>query len=174
MAGLLVALNTILDDLVENFYQEYNDANVEIVTEEGLVIDIYIDDPETLYQALRNYVAGQANTSDIIDRMDNILPLDEGSFVWWISYPLTGDTYELYSFNSAEFVQGFISMCNAFNVDFRDYILGSPFKYVTQEPTYYQVEGYDIEPIPRPKREAPVGPFYTAQYEADPNAEDFM
>jgi hypothetical protein len=69
-------------------------------------------------------------------------------FGWWIRAP-NDLRYALYSFPTPDFIQGFISMCNAFGVDFRDYVYGLPFKYnhETREVTYYQIEGYDIPQI---------------------------
>ena len=46
----------------------------------------------------------------------------------WIARYGDSDYYDLVTFNNAnEFMQGFITMCNYFQVDFRKYILGPPF-----------------------------------------------
>jgi hypothetical protein len=71
-------------------------------------------------------------------------------------------------------VQGFISICNAFDVDFRDYIIGTPFKYIQNTIVNYQIEGYDIEPFNSEIRiPAPIGAYYVDRNEADPTGEDF-
>lgn len=76
--------------------------------------------------------------------------LSHDRFGWWIEHAMFQDSYQLFEFDNAQFVQGFISICNAFQVDFRNYILGPPFKYDhnNNEVTYYNIQGYDIEPIP--------------------------
>lgn len=76
--------------------------------------------------------------------------LSPAKFGWWIESIDDADMYHLYAFDDAQFIQGFISICNAFNVDFRDYIFGPPFKYNhnTKEIIYYTIQGYEIDPIP--------------------------
>lgn len=84
--------------------------------------------------------------------------------------------YTLYKFKTPEFTQGFISMFNSINLDFRDYIRGPPFSIdrQTNRMIPYNIEGYDIEPFAEPKRvTAPVGAFYTGSFEADATGEDY-
>lgn len=68
------------------------------------------------------------------------------AFGWWVKDLSARNNYQLYVFNSIDFIRGFISICSAFGVDFRDYILGGPFTYHDYEepPIYYDIEGYDI------------------------------
>lgn len=47
--------------------------------------------------------------------------------------------YSLYVFETNSFFQGIITMCNAFQVDFRSYIYDYPFDYLN---TQYTLEGY--------------------------------
>lgn len=78
--------------------------------------------------------------------------------------------YDLYEFETPEFIQGFISMCNAGQVDFRDYVYGTPFIYDFDAREYikYAIEGYDIEDINIiPRIPAPIGAFYTGGFEDD-------
>ena len=42
------------------------------------------------------------------------------------------------------FLQGFISICNAFSVDFRRYVHGLPFKVRNDQKEYYEIQGYPI------------------------------
>lgn len=47
--------------------------------------------------------------------------------------------YSLYAFRKASFFQGIVTICNAFGVDFRDYIFGLPFD---AEGNQYALSGY--------------------------------
>lgn len=76
--------------------------------------------------------------------------------------------YNLYIFETNEFVRGFISMCDAFQVDFRDYIAGPPFK-TSNRPlthTFYYIQNYDIDPILLGNRQQNFeSPYYTYVHE---------
>ena len=51
--------------------------------------------------------------------------------------------YSLYRFKKASFFQGIISICNAFGVDFRNYIFGIPFDINGNQ---YVLSGYVMTP----------------------------
>ena len=59
----------------------------------------------------------------------------------WIN-SMSPQTYDLYHFSGSAFIQGLLSICNAFHVDFRDYIFTLPFddKY-----TPYRINGYNLD-----------------------------
>ena len=65
---------------------------------------------------------------------------DKDHFGWQIEGIVSKGVYNLYSFASPEFIQGFISMCNAFNVDFRDYVSGLPFKTENNKLIHYDIK----------------------------------
>lgn len=177
VAGLLVALNVVMDDLNENFDVKYGSSRAEIIGERGrFTLTIYMTDIGPFLIALQDYKILIDREKDVREIMAEGSRQPRGNYAWWVTDVLAGIGFELFTFSSADFVQGFISMMNAFNVDFRDYTLGPPFKYEddTREPTYYSVEGYDIEPIPENRREAPPTPFYAGAYEVDPGGEDYI
>lgn len=175
VAGLLVGITTLLNDKIINYNYPHTYTVIEIVTENGRgLLTIELNNIAGHIIALMDYKLDDATKDEIIARDNNYRPLDN-SFGWWIYNPLN-NKYTLFSFSSPDFIQGFISACNAFSIDFRDYILGAPFTHQVgiQDPTYYFMETYDIEPIPFPKKDAPVGAFYTGPYEADPYGEDYI
>ena len=175
VAGLLVGINLLLDVMIYNYRNTNLDNFVEIVTEGGkALLTIPLALTAHYLAALTDYKLNDSSREEIISRTTYERPLDN-SFGWWI-LNLLEDKYTLYTFITVDFIQGFISACNAFGVDFRDYILGLPFTYRKgiRDPIYYSIETYDIQPIPFPKKTAPVGAFYTATYEADPNGEDYI
>jgi hypothetical protein len=106
------------------------------------------------YLAVKDYFQYTAYDPDMIaEIMRNFYyqPLDTENYYWWISNTINDvNSYNLVSFKTNEFVQGFISMCNGFNVDFREYVLGYPFKFSNdkQGPIFYGIEGYNIDPFP--------------------------
>lgn len=180
MAGLLVGLDTVLSDLLTNFGTYEHDYRLDVVLEEGrrlITIDLV---HEMIRDIIPDYIVDKAQE---ITEMVTMLQerLDSDTFAWAITdYNTTNlgpaDSFVVYKFQSADFVQGFISICTGFNVDFRNYVVGPPFVYnqETQDVTLYSVEGYDIEPLPVPRRIAPPTPFYTFAHETDPYAQDYI
>jgi len=143
---------------------------LEISTGNKISINIRYDD--TSYRvAMSNYYVDSVKYDDIIRKNYIVYPHND-EFGWWIDNG-NNESYALYSFKSYDFVLGFIDICNSYNVDFRDYILGPIFKREDGKDVIYNIPGYDIEEIPKLKRVAPVGAFYTGLYESDPNAEDY-
>lgn len=59
--------------------------------------------------------------------------------------------YNLFKFTNSTFIQGAISMCNAFDVDFRNYFYGLPFD---RAGTVYELDKYTL-PLPRPSIDIP-------------------
>jgi hypothetical protein len=109
---------------------------------------INIETNDDFNWAVTEFQLDTADVATIHDPEQNWARPRENEYGWWIG-PRPSPEYILYSFPDAYFIQGFISMCDAFRVDFRDYVYGLPFKYdpETQETTHYQIEGYDIAPI---------------------------
>jgi len=81
---------------------------------------------------------------------------------------------QVFSFATYDFIQGFINTMDNTGLDFRDYLIGPPFKIINRKPVFFNIEGYDI-PLANPvtRIPAPVGAFYTGAYEADAYGEDF-
>jgi hypothetical protein len=67
-------------------------------------------------------------------------------FGWWMRSYDGGDTdRSLIMFRSPRFIQGFISGCNAWGVDFRDLVVGLPFTHaVNGDVHYFDIAGYPI------------------------------
>lgn len=147
-------------------------SNIELIRVEPRRIKLWEDDAYDL--ALTVYYIEAERYEDIINNNYDTYALQppEGAFAWWVS--IGDDSYGFYEFESLQFIQGFISICNAFNVDFRDAILGPPFTYDVDlgKQTFYSIEGYDIAPIPITKNAIPMGTFnselYPELYEDDP------
>ena len=87
---------------------------------------------------------------------------------WWIRATYLKDIrYNLYIFDSPDFISGFISAFKDTNYDFRDYIAGPPFVYdnVSQKPQPITVAGYQIKTFdPYPRVSGMVVPFETMSY----------
>lgn len=159
VAGLLTGILVITQYLAKTYGADPNDISVDVLGDEKLtgattgILEFYqfteTKEP-TLEQLLTN------------------------NFGWWI-YHAREETYRLYEFQTPEFMQGFISIVKAFGLDFRQFVMGPPYKFSPEakEPIIYNITDYDIEPFPQPKRGAPVGAFYTAEHEADPGGVDY-
>jgi hypothetical protein len=148
-AGLLVGFKVAFDDMINRGLTEASFKSIHILKDFEYDVTVYLDidlakEAGDFYDAIHDY-------RDYIGRIPailNVAPRYPKRFNWWIGRPRNPE-YTLYSFISSEFIQGFISICDAFGVDFRDYIYGLPFKYNprTKERLYYRIEGYDIAPI---------------------------
>lgn len=166
VAGLYVGLRTvmamvIIDGLIYPTIELTKGGVSERYDVDFLPLEIYDTDTGINIAENRNYSAGM---------------IPQNRFGWWIETSYERQKYDLFAFDDADFIQGFITICNAFDEDFRNYIFGPPFKYNydTREITYYNIQGYDIEPIPVRRIPAPIGPFYVDRDETDPNAEDYI
>lgn len=86
-------------------------------------------------------------------------------YAWFLGNNLT-QAYEWYQFSDVEFVNGYISLFSTFELDFRNYIKGPPFriniKSQTLEPL--DIEGYDIVPFDNEDL-VHLFPFYTGTIE---------
>lgn len=166
IAGMLVGLTSIFGMVKTN-------EEIEIISQETNDI-LYISASNNSYRlALANYYIDTVSYDDILNDNYIISPYRR-SYGWWID---TGNQvdYGLYSFRTVEFIYGFIGICDKFGVDFRDYILGPPFKYDEFQGTniFYGIEGYDINSNLKYRQPASVGAYYTRVYEADPYGEDY-
>ncbi len=157
VAGTLVGARNILLDRKDN--NKY-DANIK---DEHVSFDLLNN--QKYVMTMTDYILDSAKEDDIINRRIINYPMGT-SLGWWIQKSSDGEYY-LYMFGSSDFIQGFIDICDFFEVDFRDYILGTPFIYNDQTKMfeYYYITGYDVEPIPLPIADAQVGAFYTGSYE---------
>lgn len=171
VAGLLVAM-TILFSVLDEDYNKTLERPVVVINKTR--IDLY--DTPSIYELLKEYIIDTREKDEIITKPDIFSRVNKGYFGWWIFSTKFSNInrYKLYTFRNSDFVRGFISMCKAFNVEFRNYILGSPFTDSKLGRVYYTIKGYDIEPIPHYIVPVSVSPFYTNIYEADPFGLDYV
>jgi hypothetical protein len=87
-----------------------------------------------------------------------------GYFGWWLkSTPDKKKKYNLVTFKTIRFVNGFIEACKMNKADFRNYIVGPPFLASMQQPItyeYFSVIGYDIAIPQQYEQQATLEPFY--------------
>lgn len=69
-------------------------------------------------------LAAEISEYDIKNKI--VVYLEEGQFGVWLKGERRSH-YGLYVFQTNSFFQGFVSICNTFEVDFRDYLYGYPF-----------------------------------------------
>ena len=158
IAGLLVGLQCIVGDFpalslaLQIIDHNGKVSTIEIIAGRIPIISNYMQYRGILRNSLLKYFA----------------PTDY--YGWWIKDPYN-NTYSLYRFQTSDFIQGFISAFTIFDTEFRHYIAGPPFLTETAPNTnkvnvFYNIEGYDISPLVKFKRDpAPVGAFYTNQYQ---------
>lgn len=115
IAGILAGGTAIMDDMDDNYYM---DTTADI--SDYRVINSV--DEETVYKYTTFY------------------PPPEIFFIW---IRTTQYEYSLYAFSTDKFLQGLISICNHFEVDFRNYIYGLPYD---TNGLQYGIEGYELVP----------------------------
>lgn len=150
VAGAVVAVFTILNKNENSFTIQINGhrtIRINSMSKSLDFIDNYLEYNNVTRSELIKYYA------------------PDGYYGWWVYNP-NNNTYSLYRFLTTDFVRGFISACIAFGADFRNYTAGVPFRSENFANTFYNIAGYDVEPLIKPKRDqAPIYPFYTYVYE---------
>lgn len=93
---------------------------------------------------------------------------------WWLSGG--NNIYNLVVFETKEFIDGFISLCNYLNTDFRNYIAGTPFYISSGVKVPQYIAGYDIPPYVDRHYDHPaqIFPYYTGSIEDDSHAADWI
>lgn len=136
ISGMILALITL---------NISKDTNFEVI-EPFKNLKINLADRESLNKILEPHII-VSNKS--LSEFELYNP-DPGNYGLWVISPEysinTQDKYySLYQFKTTSFIQGFISICNNFSTDFRDYIYDLPFRYVFDSNTLikYNIEGYD-------------------------------
>ena len=191
VAGLSMGIFTVVDFLSKGQNFTYEATEIIKITRDddrSILIDLASNDPQygnKLETPLGNYIIVTGANPD------NYLQYnpDTGNYSWWISnYAdthlqldnygqfISRSRYIVCRFGSEDFIQGFISLCNASGIDFREFTLGRPFTYdnTTHKRTYYNIPGYDTAHFSViPRIPAPISPFYIENFEDDLFAEDF-
>lgn len=159
LAEIVQPLNCCIPDMDE--HEHVADALLMIYRVLDEPIQLNIRDSRMVENVLYHYVVPKHY---LYDNLTGYQPDDE-KYGWWIRDYNGRFSYKLCQFGSAGFVQGFISLCNGFEVDFRKYISGGPFRLVNKDqvlvnhltlPAYnnqnrslvlYDIEGYHVEPL---------------------------
>lgn len=131
LAGMLAASVDIANDMN---YEAMYDASVQGIT---TYPEYYFDthDDVSAFRVISEVLG------DDISRYTTA-NIDEGKFGIW----LLGRKrfyYSLYTFQTNSFFQGIVSICNMFQVDFRNYIYGYPFDYYGNQ---YTLDTYVMAP----------------------------
>lgn len=191
VTGLCMGIFTIVDFMSKGATFTYNATEIiEIGSENGrILIDLTSDTPQhanKLEKSLGNYIiVTRADPSDYLKYNP-----DDDNYAWWIdNYAETylevdkqtgqfvaHSRYIVCQFSSEQFIQGFITICDAYNVDFREFTLGRPFTYnkTTATRTYNNISGYDTTHFTlTPRIPAPIGAFYIDRNEYYNFGKDF-
>jgi len=126
-SGMILALITISRDYVVK------------IQKSSKILNLNLRDKDSINKELDSYIiALDKSPSDFY-----LYNPDPNNYGLWVLQENT--LYNLYQFKTPEFMQGFISICNNFSTDFRDYIYSVPFKYIFDSNTLikYDIEGYD-------------------------------
>ena len=167
--------------LIENNDIIINFRNISLDMAAGIICAYYVMnlEPDLLLNGERIHNALNLKISQISKNLlQNYLP-ETGFFGIWIKNNF--GSFDLYTFKTFDFIKGFVTLCDNFSVDFRDYILSMPFDSNGNE---YGIENYDIlsfneaiaNVLDTKDLDAPGRPFYTSNliYEADANNFDLI
>ncbi len=157
IAGSLIGIRTMFPNLESN--------NIPLIFK----FDSTIVTTQNINDLLEKYLI----YTEVSPTAFNSITLVPYQMAWWIRSPHTG--YDLIIFNSKEVINGFISICDFFTSDFRDYIAGPPFQIVNNNKEDLKILGYEIPPFnPVPRQPYNIVPFYTGIYENDIHAVDYI
>ncbi|CAH6419464.1 Hypothetical protein HVR_LOCUS644 [uncultured virus] len=168
-AGITAALLTLISELLNNPSKQMPkpvDATISIINRDPRY-NIMINNNTHDFALFSEYIIA----AGLLPQQAIVQNIPSGYFAWGIYNPnlihkLDLTSYDLYMFQSFEFIQGFISVCDAFQVDFREYSLGLPFRTEQGRNVFYGIEGYDVDSVIQKVREpAPTGAYYTYNYE---------
>jgi len=132
----MIGLDNLLSDIVDN-NKGSNDYVVNVFRGEYMKrffmweIDPYSFSSYLVY-------------ANVLNDKINKYRVEIGYYGCWVKshYP---NYSSLYKFQSPDFIQGFITICNAFHSDYRIYMVGLPFKSDTEDNNIsYGIEGLNI------------------------------
>jgi hypothetical protein len=121
VAGLLAGTMSLLQYLREPNYHMTTDADV------------------SMFRLIDNVVQDDIEQYSRVEVLCNKCSNDFKYAVWMPSG--SEDRYSLYGFNTSKFSQGLFSICDRFNVDYRDCIYGIPFDWSGGK---YTFDGYNL------------------------------
>jgi hypothetical protein len=137
VAGLIVSLYQILMEIIYSAPQYQNLGAFHIYVDDIIITLRAYGGDGGFHEIMRNYIKFVGIYSF---QIDGYYP-DNDMYGWWIINPPEKHQYTLYTFRSAEFVQGFISICEAFGINYENKALSYPFTYDENTDTITQ---YDI------------------------------
>jgi len=171
VAGVVAGIYILLKDSVINYGAESKHRiSAHIDGDASASIYVPVGDDAAYRVAMAPYLGHVGVSGDAIPEYQ--APPD--GYAWWLR---DQTLYDMYVFSDPEFPQGFISVCDSFEVDFRDYIAGPPFSLDPQtgENVPLIITGYDIAPFrPEPILAAAPAPYYTMIIEGDRFAVNFV
>jgi hypothetical protein len=125
VAGMYVAVRAMMNSIIFDNEYDYRDMCVHCGSGSYARKICSSDGDDIMLNFLRNYIIYTVRELTNSVALANI-PYDR--YGMWMQNPVTY-MYELVVFDSSEFIQGFITICNAFQVDYHDYVIGNIAKY---------------------------------------------
>jgi hypothetical protein len=168
VAGLIISMFLILHDMSKNNFK-IRDLTIEINGNQKIEIN------RGSIKIMENLLSKFIGQYQILPQNINTINPGTGLYGWWIKY-FDPNIYYLFEFSDPdEFIGGFITGFDAFEIDFRNYIAGPPFIIDGNgNKVDLAISGYYIQPFNANRRKpAPITPFYTGAYEADPYGQDY-
>lgn len=120
-------------DVVAGVYAALRELNLVLIN------SVTVDGDRLTPESLSRYIIVSDPDPYTVTLLKTSKPYNYG---FWIGRE---GKYILVSFTTSEFLRGFISICKAFGVDFRDLSFGLPFTMENDGIHFYYIEGYDID-----------------------------
>lgn len=140
MAGAILGLKSS-----QNYSGEYIEVHTENEDKEE---NEYIQ-PNEITDLPSNLVNKSHVSYDMITRRNTLDKAKRNVYQIWI---YNGEDYDLYEFRTMEFLQGLLTMCRAFNLDYDYVILAAPL-YNGQ---YFRIEGIKLPLLPEISNDPPI------------------
>jgi len=135
-AGLLSALYYMFDHFRANY-------NLQVFEEDTEVVSIYMEDQEELTVAIGHdyYHFERMMSDEEFNQMNHRVALLNKYSVWIRDInEYNVHSYRLFTFDTPEFLQGFISICQAFQVNYNDLIVSPIFRFENGTIVEYRIE----------------------------------
>jgi hypothetical protein len=141
---------------------------IEVLSENGNIFRFDLRNASTFISQISNFMVIEGEIPVNIPRSSSLVRFNQ--YGWWIRASYTQEErFNLYTFQTEDFISGFIAAFAQTDYDFRNYIAGPPFLYdsVTKQIQPVLVLGYEIKLYnPLPRTPDLLVPYETMVYES--------
>lgn len=123
VAGMFLATRAIINNIIYNELYDYDNMCIECKSGRySRRICTKTDGDDVMTDFLRYYIQAE------VEEFNDMIEIPRGKYGVWTQNPVSY-IYALIIFDGPEFIQGFKTVCDAFGVDYDEYIVSDIFSY---------------------------------------------